>query len=154
MTTRPELNKTELKNLAEKSDTAGAVFTVLALRERNRTETDLRRLRNELTDEGFKVIPQELTDIFKDLDKMGIGRLMTKPGQPPRFKWFFGMKEVGKAAVNGRLKAAPGKIAASEKTQAADSVRVVLKSGRMVEVPMGLTGEEAAELSAIVARLT
>ncbi len=94
-----ELNKSDLSKIAKKNGTSEAVFSVIALRERNRQETNLRRLRDELLAEGFKVVPNEFTAIFRDLAKAGIGDLVSEKGKPAKFRWNFAMKDIGKIGI-------------------------------------------------------
>jgi hypothetical protein len=104
------MNVGKLIELAKKNPTAEAVFHMLAQRERSRGDTDLTRLRRRMTEEGFKVVPEELQAAFKELSATGIGQYIPPKGDAPgRFKWHYDMKSVGRAAleVKGEAPALP-----------------------------------------------
>lgn len=89
MTTINNLDKSLLHEIAHANTTSEAIFLTLALRERKRYETDLRRLRQELVREGFKIVSTDFNHTFKRLADAGVGEYVQAPGQLPRFKWHF-----------------------------------------------------------------
>lgn len=169
------LNRESLKRIAGKSETAEAVFTILGARERARTDIDLRRLRNELIDEGFKMIPTEFTAVFEELAKAGIGELKKQKGKPSRFAFHVNPIEVGKLGIDGRparphlsvikAEAAPVVVAAEEEKQVTTVVQTetgpglkvvaaMLGIGRSVEIklPANLSIQEARFLADTILR--
>lgn len=93
------LDKKALGKIAYKNSTSEAVFTLVGTRERARGETDIRRLKSELINEGFQIIPNEFLQTFKDMAAMGIGELQQGSGKPPRWRWLFNQIEVAKIAL-------------------------------------------------------
>lgn len=158
--TSKELDTKEIEKIARKNETAGAVFTNLSRRERNRIDTDLRRFRNELTDTGHKIIPAEFMDVFRDLERLGVGKLLIKSGKPARFRWFYAMKTVGGVGKIGkpdspggapaeRLQPEPKRVAAPI---TAVIVKVILQSGEVVDLPAKLSDSDKAALISIIQR--
>lgn len=140
-----------LIQIAYRNKTSEAVFNLLAVRERNRGLTDLRRLKNQLIEEGFKIIPDEFIQTFRDLAKVGVGDLSEKAGQPAQFRWHYGLKDVGKTAIEGH-KAAPAPqpipIKAAIRTSSTSRLAVVLGKGRVATIatPTDLTADEISLL--------
>lgn len=104
MTRTKKMNKKALYDIAHKNPTSEAIFLTLATRERKRFETDLRRLRLELANEGFKVVPTDFNQVFIDLTDAGVGIFTNEQGHPPRFKWHFNSVDTSYAAL-GETKA-------------------------------------------------
>lgn len=150
-----ELNKSELGKVAHKNATSEAVFNVLAIRERNREETDLRRLRNQLVEEGFKIVPEEFKDTFQALAKAGVGELVAAHnGHPARFKWHFSLIEVGQAGLQTKpAEVKPLKVVAPIKAKPTEAhIMITLANGRSVQVslPTDLSQEEASLVSKFI----
>lgn len=89
-----EINKQSIERIAKKNPTAEAIFTLLGCRERNRGDTNINRLKYDLLDEQFQVVPEDLISTFKELERLGIGKLAGH-----RFKWFVSLKDVGAAGL-------------------------------------------------------
>jgi hypothetical protein len=154
-----KMNREDLIRIAKKSPTAEAIFTVLGARERARTDLDLRRLRNELVAEGFKVVPAAFEETFAELAKAGVVELKKEKGKATRTRFLMSPVTVGKIGVDG--KPATPQLAVSPETPAvapqapivapARSMRVVcvLGSGRQArcEVPDNMSAEEAKFLA-------
>jgi hypothetical protein len=82
------LNTQTLKEIADSNQTAQAMFTAWALRERNRARLDLRRFRKFLEHQGFKIDPSEYYATFIRLVQAGAGTLETSfRGNPRYFYW-------------------------------------------------------------------
>lgn len=159
MTTK-QLNVVTLGQIADKNDTSEAVFSLLAARERSRSEIDLGRLKLALIHEGFKIIPQDFIETFRELAKTGVGEFVHVQGQKPKFRWHFDMKEVGRVAIGDsaalrkvKMDQKPlAKLAAilpippaPKKLPETKTVVVILASGRKarLEVPADTTHAEA-----------
>lgn len=96
-----KLNVIELKTLAAKSSTAQNIFRSLASRNRNRSETDLRQFRSKMAKDGLITKPEEFYEVFKALDKEGMGKLLkSRRGMPRRFAWKVPPKTVGSEVVS------------------------------------------------------
>ena len=151
--TMKELNQKTLNKIAHRSTTSEAVFSLLALRERSRGETDLRRLRNELVEEGFRVVPDEFLDTFRDLASVGVGELIeAKSGVPARFKWHFSLKDISRKALESQTKTIPApKLLKSVKPEIR-SITAYLDMDRFlrVELPVDLSAEEVAFIKEII----
>lgn len=103
------MNTEQLIKIATKNKTSEAIFTSWAVRERNTDEIDVMRTKNVLRGEGFKIVPEELTETLKELERAGFGEFKTdKRGYPNRFRFNYSLKEMGKAALE-KFKAAPTK---------------------------------------------
>lgn len=97
-----EIRANVVKKIADKNETAQAVFSLLAVRERNRGDINLSRLRYDLLEEGFNIVPEDLLATFKELQTAGFGELIQHKNQPARFKWFVNLKDVGQAALGDK----------------------------------------------------
>jgi hypothetical protein len=142
-----------LKDLAKKSDTAEAIFNTLAKRERNRDVTDLRRLKTELVEEGYEVIPDEFTETFRALSNFGLGEMVKQPGKNPVFKWKAGLVEVGKAALGETETSIPRLSSqAVEGNGSTNMITIHLGNGReaKLSLPADLTAKEADRLAATI----
>jgi enterochelin esterase-like enzyme len=69
------MNVQKLQELS-KQTLGEAIFKTLAGRERPRRITDLRRLKQDLTEEGISVNTREFNLFFKALEAAGCGRLI------------------------------------------------------------------------------
>lgn len=151
-----KLNKEILSKIAHRSKTAEAVFGVLAVRDRAREDTDLRRLKNRLIDEGFRVVPAEFLETFKELDRAGVGRLVQKAGEPPRFRWNYNLKEVGRLGFNGAPSKPPSEPDLPKAKPNHSTTVVILAEGRTAsfQIPLNLEKEEADLLCRILLQRT
>lgn len=92
-----------LKPLYEKSATAKAIFRCLSERDRARSYTNLKLLRNELVNAGKKVDEADFDEVFEKLAELGIGKIVYGTrGKANQFYWNFNMKEVGLSAIKGK----------------------------------------------------
>lgn len=144
-----ELNKAVIKRIVNKSETAEGFFTLLASRERCKARLDLRRIRQDMLAEGFKVVPEEFDETFRELAAAGMGKYIRKAGQPPRFQWSFSARDIATIALSERTVAShkPGPTEAVA-ADTEDLLQVVFPSGLVVGLPKGLT---MAQIDAVVA---
>jgi len=149
------MDEKKLSQIANQSATAKAVFKVLKERDREPREgmMDTRRVRYELEQEGVKVVPQEFMEVFKNLEKAGVGKLINEKGKPLSFKWTTSMKDVAaKALVSG------GAVTHAETIKPMVShhsnMVAVLPSGREVPLalPHDLSSEDAQALCKMIMR--
>lgn len=92
-----------LKTIAEKSPTATRVTMSLALRARLRHFSDVNRIKSELVRAGEKIVDADFNQYWKDLDKAGVGSIIYgRKGKSTRFEWFYSLKSVAKAAIEGK----------------------------------------------------
>lgn len=142
-----QINKQALSKIAKRTLTSEAVFTFLGCRERNRGDTNLTRLKYDLIEENFKIIPEDFMDTFKDLEAAGLGQIIQ--GKKPRFKWFVSLKEVGKTGLSTvPMKPVEPKVERVVEAEAVvprKSMVICLNKNRdvTVELPTNLTREEA-----------
>ncbi len=89
-----QINSKVIGEIADRSATAEAFFTYAACRDRNSRNgvSDIKAIRAQMEKEGFTTVPQDLLVMFRELDKVGIGRL-----QGNQFKWSVPIKSVGQA---------------------------------------------------------
>lgn len=140
--------------LASNNKVAAHVFRVLSKRARPRRNTDLRRLKSELLAEGVSIDQESFDDIFRALDKMGVGTFhYAKPnsGTISRFEWTsvtstrFALSALGRAAP----------VESVDVETAPDNrhhLSVPIGPGRIVtvSVPKGLNREQAEILASLV----
>lgn len=92
----------KLYQLAHESKTADAVVHALASRERLRHFIDIRRLRYSLKKEGFKIVDDEYTNLWKEWERMGLGSIVRgRIGKDDRFVMNYDMRRVAEASIKG-----------------------------------------------------
>ena len=152
MTTKG-IDTAAVMEIAHKNPTSEAVFTVLALRERARGETDLRRLKDELRREGFAVVPQHFNTVFESLAKQAFGEVTFKGDEPIKFKWHYSLKEVAQTAFGGKRPriVVPRPESIVERVYQPGLI-VVLGKERMarIDLPDNFTAGEASSLAKIL----
>jgi hypothetical protein len=90
----------KIKEAAHKNQTAEAVFTALALRDRMRHTTDLNRFKTQLVKESGNIVEQDYLATFKELEKLGMGSIVYgRKKKPSKFKWHYNLKDIGHAAM-------------------------------------------------------
>jgi hypothetical protein len=145
------MDKKELANIANAGPTAKGIFTVLSQRDREARNgvTDLSRVRHDLKQRGFPVLPEEFEKTFLKLEKVGVGKLIrNEEKKPMSFKWNRPMKEVTIAAISeDYTEAAPiTKQAARHAAVPGEkelSVMLGPDRGAYITVPADLTSDEA-----------
>lgn len=89
-------------NLAQKSATSKAVFSMLAVRRRSRHEINLSRFKKLVSlsqaKDRAKFVPKEFEEIFKELERAGLGVIYKGLRGEPRFEWKANLIEIGNAA--------------------------------------------------------
>lgn len=89
-------SRQELAKLAKKNSAAVAVFKEMAERKRFRREYSLKLLYKEL---GDKIDEGEFFQVFKDLEKAGLGSIVQgRAGNPDRFVWAYNLLDVARCA--------------------------------------------------------
>ncbi len=90
----------ELVKLSKASKTASVVFHSLGLRERDRADVDLNRLKKRLIAAGYPVMPAEFSAVFEALQSLGLGRIERGLGGQARFfKTTYSLRSIGRVAV-------------------------------------------------------
>lgn len=89
-----------LQTVSKMNDAAQAAFKTFAKRERYRANTPVQRFHQELQSTYGEVKLEELMDMFKALEKQGVGSLVIsrKPYQT-RFKWGYSLRDVARVAA-------------------------------------------------------
>lgn len=157
------LDTTKLKQITEANPTAQAIFEALKDRKRSRTVTDLRQFQHRLSEDGKPINSDQYIEFWKALDDVGVGSLIIRRNQPPRFKWGYTLKDVVKVtlglpgesdnvvAIKRRAKKAAESIQAQRTGM---NIRIVLErpDGREISfaLPADLRREEAIEISNII----
>lgn len=96
------LNGKQLSVIGKKSHSAEVTLLSLALRERARDYSDIRRTKARLVKEGEKIIANDYMQFWKDLQDAGVGSIVYgRKNNPDRFEWHFSLKQVAKAALDG-----------------------------------------------------
>lgn len=104
-----------LQEVMKSNVLAEAVFKALAMRDRFRQVTDLRRLYNEVDKltQG-NASPEAFQEVVRNMEKAGLGRFVAgRKNNPDRFKW--ANKGVAKAVREGKLDEAKIPVKAQEK---------------------------------------
>jgi hypothetical protein len=150
------MDEKKLSQIANLNATAKAVFKVFKERDRNPREgmMDTRRVRYELEQEGVKVVPQEFVEVFKNLEKAGVGKLITEKGKPMTFKWHTSMKDVAAMALVTGGTVTHAESSKQPSTNHHAGVVAVLPSGREVplSLPNDLSQEDAQALCKMIMR--
>lgn len=91
-----------LASIATTTPAGQAIFRVLSKEEkRNRKETNLHWLFLETEDNSLTYA--DFLSVWKQLDNMGVGSLVTgRGGAPDRFKWGYGLRDVATLAKEGK----------------------------------------------------
>lgn len=91
-----------LKQVANANSTAGVVATSLALRERLRHFSDIRRTKMGLIKRGEKIVDNDYKKFWKDLEALGVGSIVYgRKGNADRFEWHYNLKRIASAAIDG-----------------------------------------------------
>jgi hypothetical protein len=99
------LNTNEIKEIANSSNTAKAIFNELGRRVRSRSRLDLRKLKYEILSSGNQVVDEEYVETFKKLQASGAGKLVSgRLGNPTRFIWNYKLKDVTNSAFEPETK--------------------------------------------------
>lgn len=102
MTQTVTLDGSKLKQIAHASHTAEVTITALAMRERLRHFSDISRTRNTLVRNGEKIVEEDYMKFWKQLQDAGMGTIIYgRRGKPDRFEWYYSLKKVAKAAIEG-----------------------------------------------------
>lgn len=97
------LNSEKLRSISHASHTAEVVITALAMRGRIRHFSDIQRMRNTLVRQGAKIVDGDYMTFWKNLAAAGVGIIVNdRKGNPSRFEWYFSMKKVAQAALEGK----------------------------------------------------
>lgn len=97
------LNSEKLRSISHASHTAEVTITALAMRERLRHFSDIQRTRNTLIRKGEKIVDADYMAFWKGLAAAGVGIIVNdRKGNPSRFEWYFSMKKVAQAALEGK----------------------------------------------------
>lgn len=86
------INHEQVTEVLTENKTTEAFATYAACRERNARGgiTSIPGIQHQMLKEGFNPIPEELNDMFKDLEKIGVGKL-----QGNLFKWHMPIRTLG-----------------------------------------------------------
>lgn len=97
------LNSQKLRTISHASHTAEVTITALAVRERLRHFSDITRTRNTLIRKGEKIVDADYVAFWKGLQDAGVGVIVYgRKGKPDRFEWYYSMKKVAEAALEGK----------------------------------------------------
>lgn len=135
-----------VQEIAHANATSEALFTDLSRRERNRSEIDVERMRQNLVAEGFHIVPEAVVETFEQLARAGVGELIRgKNGKASRFRFHFGLKEVAKASGVGAVQPLVPRPQVLKKNFSQTKVVIILSNDRSatLSMPSDLTDEEA-----------
>lgn len=94
---------TDLNQISKANKTAEAIFGIFSERIRFRRVTNLQKLHNDLVNQNKPVDDDDMVQTFKSLEDAGLGALVIgRNGNPSRFVWDYNLKEVAKAALEGK----------------------------------------------------
>ena len=138
----PKLNGEVLSSIAHTSHTATVTATALAMRDRNRSFSDVTRMKRELIKAGEKIVEAEYYEFWKDLSAKGIGSLIYgRNGSGDRFEWHYDLKKVANSMINGtsetveKLEAAQAEIVDAPKEERKPR-RIIVKKKESKEAPV------------------
>jgi hypothetical protein len=153
------MNQDRLRSAYEQNEAVRAICDHMAARDRNQTETKLRRILRHLTNDGVDLRRSEVIAAFRELEETGCGKYVEgRHGWPSRFVW--DVKSLGvSAAARGTqpIEATPEDDAGTEDSDEAEFIEhsFVLRPDLTisVELPTDLTETEAARLAAFIQSL-
>lgn len=98
------LNSQKLREVSHASHTAEVTITSIAIRERLRKFSDIQRTRNALIRNGEKIVDADYMAFWQGLEAAGVGVIVKDRvgAAPKRFEWYFSMKKVAQAALEGK----------------------------------------------------
>lgn len=103
MQTATVLSSEKLRSISHASHTAEVVITALGVRGRIRHFSDIQRMRNTLVRQGAKIVDGDYMAFWKGLASAGVGVIVNdRKGKPSRFEWYYSMKKVAQAALEGK----------------------------------------------------
>jgi len=99
----PILDGNKIKQITNATPTAEVTMMSLALRQRMRPYSNLRQAKMQLIREGAKVVDKEFVQFWKELEDADVGSLVYgKTGQPEKFQWYYNLKTIARAAIEGK----------------------------------------------------
>jgi len=102
METPVNLSSEALQSLVKESPTSEGLLLSLAVRERHTHQTDLRRFRIRLVNDGIKVVEKDYINAWKQLESLGAGSIIYgRKGKADRFKWYYSLIDIAKMAFSG-----------------------------------------------------
>lgn len=156
MQTQTVLNSEKLRSISHASHTAEVTITALAVRERLRHFSDIVRTKNTLIRKGEKIIEADYIAFWQGLQAAGVGVIVYGKGKrPARFEWYYSMKKVAQAALEGKdvqaervggmnakapqkplLRPTPKKVIHLKARHAPKAMPVAPKSERFIYIPL------------------
>lgn len=165
----------KLKNVAGETSSAKSVFKYLLDRRRGRQDTNIKRVQRLLKESGAAVSNDDVSDVFRKLQDLGIGKIVFgRRGNPNRFIWNANLRSIkevleGKSTELYKQKPTAKKLnlpklqadahkstksAASEPTIIASTTTghtlIVRKGSVEIQVPANLTPEEVKSVAALL----
>lgn len=96
------VNGAHLKKSCDINNTSHEVIKMLANRERLARFTDIVRTKSLMNEEGTPINDEDYLKFFQSLEKEGCGAIIYgRNTNRPRFEWYYNLKAIGKAALNG-----------------------------------------------------
>jgi hypothetical protein len=130
MTQTVTLDGGKLKAIGHASHTAEVTITALALRERLRHFSDITRTRMQLVRNGERIVEEDYMKFWKSLEDAGVGVIVYgRKGKPDRFHWYYSLKKVAKAAIEGTNEEVE-KVNVASKTKAKNFIRPQKKAAK------------------------
>lgn len=152
------MNQEKLKQTYQTNEAVKAICDHMAARDRNQTETKLRRILRHLTNDGVDLRRSEVIGAFRQLEEAGCGRYVEgRHGWPSRFVW-----DVKSLAVSAAARGTqPLELSATEDVvDDSDEAELIEHSFALrpdltisLELPTDLSRTEAARLAAFVQSL-
>lgn len=94
-----EFETLSVKEIANSSEAAKAIFDELGSRQRYRKYTNLDQFKHLLMSKGVKVVDSDYWKTLKEMEKAGLGTIIIgRRGNPDRFIWNYNLKSVAQAA--------------------------------------------------------
>lgn len=170
----------KLKTISSETPSAKSVFKYLFERRRGRQDTNIKRVQRILKESGTEVTSDDISDVFKKLQDLGIGKIVFgRRGNPNRFMWTANLRSIKdilegksnelfkqkatvkkldlpKLAAKGGEKPAPKPEAPEPMLPAAiesfhsNHAFIVRKGAVEITVPANLTLEEAKSVAALL----
>ena len=152
------MNVEELKDLYNKNEAAKVLCDHMAARQRNQSETKLKRIMALLKNDGIEVKKSELIAAFRKLEELSCGQYIEgRHGWASRFVWSVGSLSACRACSGETSVVEPLQVASDDASNETESLDHTfnLRADLPVQfsLPIDLTAGEAERLATFIKAL-
>ena len=148
------MDKKELGKLATASPTAMGILKALVNRQREPREgrLELRRVTQDARKMGVPVIKPDFMELFRGLEKLGLGKVVQLKGKEPSFQWAQDVSMQDTCRIALEEASVPDSVAPGNHEPNVNTVHVMLAPGRRAtySIPADLTHTEADFLNKLI----